>query len=831
MKKILHFLKPIIMNKSLILTFLCALFSYWGNEAFGQCSPDVTPPTITAPADLTITSDDLAAMNLDPQDLVQLNQLFGDPVAMDNCGIDTVYQSVQTIVNNCGGLKLIRRNFIGFDNAGLASEDEQFITVLYDFSINIPKDFLPGDLTLDTLSVVQGNGTLLAVSYSDVVSDYDCNNTPDLTIRTWSVINWCDVSSAPTQPVNILPRLALNNDNIPGDAYVALIRTDSVIRLYNGLPVQKLGPNLLGKYQYTQEIRNNYNDTIQLSITGWVFMDTLLNCTRDSGEPGLDNWTVKGVGQTTGQVYTATTFANGFYQLYPICVGDDVVEVSLDVPFNYGQTCPTTYLVNTIPNAPVMQDIPVQLDDECNLLEVNIASPFLRRCFQNIYSVSYVNYSAQTVPNAYVEVELDSFMEFTSSNVPSTPLGGNKYSFQVGDLAPGENGSFFIYFNLSCNAEMGQTHCTEAHIYPDTLCPVNPLWSGANIEVEGNCVGDEIHLSIKNTGTGDMSAPLDFIVVEDVIMYMQGDFNLEAGESQQLAPITSNGETWRLEAQQVPSHPYPGIVSVTLEGCNGLNTTGLVNLYPTNNPNPFVAMDCQENIGSFDPNDKAANPIGRGVEHYIPRNTDIEYTIRFQNTGTDTAFTVAILDTLSQYLDPTTIRPGAGSHPFSFEEINGVLRFTFSNIELPSKDANEPASHGFIRFTAKQKPALALETVIENKAAIYFDFNEPVITNTVFHTIGQDLIEVLNDANETSGLAPLKVFPNPASEAVTFLLPVDLGENASFQLHDNLGKLVNVQAINGNQFRFERKNMAAGIYFFAIGNEKGKLYSGKIILK
>ena len=44
-------------------------------------------------------------------------------------------------------------------------------------------------------------------------------------------------------------------------------------------------------------------------------------------------------------------------------------------------------------------------------------------------------------------------------------------------------------------------------------------------------------------------------------------------------------------------------------------------------------IHCAENIGSYDPNDKSASPTGFGVDHIIRENTDIEYKIRFQNTG------------------------------------------------------------------------------------------------------------------------------------------------------------------------------------------------------
>jgi hypothetical protein len=70
------------------------------------------------------------------------------------------------------------------------------------------------------------------------------------------------------------------------------------------------------------------------------------------------------------------------------------------------------------------------------------------------------------------------------------------------------------------------------------------------------------------------------------------------------------------------------------EGCGGLNEPGLVNLFTLSNNDPFVSLDCTQNAGSFDPNDKQAVPRGYGQEHQIKPNTDIEYLIRFQNTGT-----------------------------------------------------------------------------------------------------------------------------------------------------------------------------------------------------
>ncbi|MBK9629214.1 MAG: hypothetical protein IPO56_16365 [Flavobacteriales bacterium] len=72
--------------------------------------------------------------------------------------------------------------------------------------------------------------------------------------------------------------------------------------------------------------------------------------------------------------------------------------------------------------------------------------------------------------------------------------------------------------------------------------------------------------------------------------------------------------------------------------------------------------------GAYDPNDKLAT-TSSGSNDVWQINTDewIDYTIRFQNTGTDTAFNVVITDTLLGTLDPGSIIMGAASHAFTWD--------------------------------------------------------------------------------------------------------------------------------------------------------------------
>lgn len=164
-------------------------------------------------------------------------------------------------------------------------------------------------------------------------------------------------------------------------------------------------------------------------------------------------------------------------------------------------------------------------------------------------------------------------------------------------------------------------------------------------------------------------------------------------------------------------------------------------------------------VGAVDPNDIAVTPKGYGAAHFVRPDDTLRYKIRFQNTGNYPASRVVVFDTLPEYLDMNSIRMGAVSHEYQIELMaGGILVWTFENINLPDSTANEEASHGFIQFQVVPRKGLADLTRIENRAAIQFDYNLPVITNTVFNTINSDWTEIDIDEN--------KVFlsPNPASD-------------------------------------------------------------------
>ena len=143
---------------------------------------------------------------------------------------------------------------------------------------------------------------------------------------------------------------------------------------------------------------------------------------------------------------------------------------------------------------------------------------------------------------------------------------------------------------------------------------------------------------------------------------------------------------------------------------------------------------------SFDPNDKQVTPIGVNKEKLILKNQDLQYTVRFQNTGNDYAYDVKIIDTLNAQLDWSTLAVSASSHQVRTElTAKGIVTFYFENIMLPDSGSNYVGSNGFVSYTIKPKASVTENTKILNTAHIIFDQNPAVVTNTTLNTLVSQL--------------------------------------------------------------------------------------------
>lgn len=162
---------------------------------------------------------------------------------------------------------------------------------------------------------------------------------------------------------------------------------------------------------------------------------------------------------------------------------------------------------------------------------------------------------------------------------------------------------------------------------------------------------------------------------------------------------------------------------------------------------------------SYDPNDKLVTPerslYPEFTENYTLFEEELNYTVRFQNTGNDTAFQVVIRDHLSDKLDWATFRPGASSHPYEARLLdNGLVEFHFNDILLVDATTNEPESHGFVQFRIFSRNEVGEGSAIQNFAKIYFDFNPPIITNTTRNIMVTELPQ------QAAPLADFSYFPS-----------------------------------------------------------------------
>jgi len=227
---------------------------------------------------------------------------------------------------------------------------------------------------------------------------------------------------------------------------------------------------------------------------------------------------------------------------------------------------------------------------------------------------------------------------------------------------------------------------------------------------------------------------------------------------------------------------------------------------------------CVDVTGSYDPNDISVTPFGHDDDGMITTaDSMLTYTVRFQNTGNDTAFRVVVIDTVSSNLDIHSLRLGAASHDYTFS-IRGsnILVWTFDDIMLPHKGENEPMSHGMFKYSLRQKKGLAAGMKIPNSASIYFDYNAPVATNTVVNTISAVL-----DVPEAPVIDDAAIYPNPALGEIT--IASDMAPGSIVIVQDILGRTVLERVADGGTMRLDMRGMPAGAYFVKIPSKSGTL--------
>ena len=231
-------------------------------------------------------------------------------------------------------------------------------------------------------------------------------------------------------------------------------------------------------------------------------------------------------------------------------------------------------------------------------------------------------------------------------------------------------------------------------------------------------------------------------------------------------------------------------------------------------------------VGSYDPNDKM-EVHGPDIIYndFITSDEYLYYTIRFQNLGTAEAIFIRIEDELDAQLDETTFEMLRSSHDYMVTRTGSSLEWYFDDIYLPAEQDDAAGSNGFVYFKIKPKAGYALGDVIPNNAAIYFDFNAPVITNTFNSTFVEPLSVSDFDNND------LNVYPNPANDKVKISLNGMSVNDFEIALLDVQGKAISVPRTTYNDvLELDVAALNSGLYFVQL-IEGNKTLVQKLIIE
>ena len=581
-----------------------------------------------------------------------------------------------------------------------------------------------------------------------------------------------------------------------------------------------------------------------------IYNDINQNCIREA-EHGIPNIPVL---IEPGNIIQSTDSC-GSIQL-PFA--DGIYTATIDTAnLNWSTNCPISQTFEII-NQNTTTDVSFGLfaDYPCPDPDVSIFMPFMRPCFsdQIIHvMISNSNTATGVLSDFFVDVELDPLFILDNASMPYTGLGNNVFQFQLDSLNPGESITINLSTTLSCNAFLGQTLCMEANLNSYDPCVLDQIisdpvvddgtvgvleglpvpcmlpWDQSSLSVQGWCENDSIYFEISNTGEfgqGDMQcyAPI-WITVDGIVTYTDS-IMIQGGESS-LFSYYGNGQTWIFNVEQHPLHPGNSHPNAHVEACGDLSnwTPNLINDFPLDDADPIIDIYCGIVTGSYDPNDKTGYPIGQTTQNYIQPNQQIQYLVRFQNTGTDTAFTVVIRDTLDMDLNIFSVTPGVASHPYTFKMYGPrVLEWTFENILLPDSSANLVESNGFMTFHVDQNFNLPAGTLIENDADIYFDFNPPIITNETVHQIFEGFVEVENPTVSSSDLYgdnQVSIFPNPAKNYI--ILEMDDFKSNIYEVFDLQGRRVLSGMLVSNQTNISISKLSKGTYTIGIQGQENKV--------
>ncbi|MBC7447059.1 MAG: T9SS type A sorting domain-containing protein [Hymenobacteraceae bacterium] len=212
-------------------------------------------------------------------------------------------------------------------------------------------------------------------------------------------------------------------------------------------------------------------------------------------------------------------------------------------------------------------------------------------------------------------------------------------------------------------------------------------------------------------------------------------------------------------------------------------------------------------VGSWDPNDLTVNYTSL-TPAQIAANTPLDYIVRFQYLGNDTAFTVVIHDTLAAHLLRLgTLQLISSSHNCWWNLLgNNSLVVRFDNINLPARSTSALGSMGFVRFRVRPRATLTPGMHIPNTAHIVFDYNAPLATNPV-----TTLVQMPNGLVAAEPAAVWHLYPNPATTRATLTPEMPTASTVTVTVLDALGRAARTETVAASAGPWQHDVVTAGL--------------------
>jgi hypothetical protein len=144
---------------------------------------------------------------------------------------------------------------------------------------------------------------------------------------------------------------------------------------------------------------------------------------------------------------------------------------------------------------------------------------------------------------------------------------------------------------------------------------------------------------------------------------------------------------------------------------------------------------------------------------------------------------------------------------------------------------DEPNSHGFVTYSLRSD--YNSFGIIENNAKIFFDYNPPIVTNTVTNTVYNGTVSpetcylelnefVISDNN-------ISVYPNPFYTEIN--IEFEEKEIHSYVITDLNGSVILRGGFDNSKNTIDLYQLESGLFLMKFMNEKGLIKETKKIVK